>query len=443
MKKLLLRAAIVLLAVLLTGCILDPAESLFAVPRQPEGYYDLQKAIEKAMPAGASYSPPAAGENQQAVQMIDLDGDGADEAIVYLKTTAANPLSVYIFDLVEESYTLIASLDLNGSAFDRVLYAKVDDAPGYEIVLGRSISDQVARVLCVYTLRPDGLLELMRASCTEYLTTDLDGDGLQGIFLLCADAHSSSAIAEYYHWVDDALLREREAAASTPVTAVKRIITGQMCQGVAAVFVAAEYGEGVIVTDIFGMRGEEFCNLTRQDDANTGVQTLREYYVYSCDIDGDGLIELPRLYDMVTIPGDERSENRSLIGWYNLQLDGSEVQKCVTFHNYSDGWFLTIPNAWMNNLAVTRSGMLGNALGYSFHWCSAEGGDTELFTIAATSSDQAAQLAREGGWRVLLRKGELTYAVLMGAGAAELELTVEELQDMFRLIQVDWNTGET
>lgn len=443
MKKVFFRAAVLLLAVLLTGCILDPAERLFAVPQQPEGYYELQRAIEGAMPGGASYSPPVSGENQQAVQMIDLDGDGADEAVVYLKTAAANPLSIYVFDLVDEQYTCVASLDLNGSAFDQVLYARVDDAPGYELVLGRSISDPLARVLCVYTLRDDGLIELMRANCTEYLTTDLDGDGLQGIFLLRADAHSSAAIAEYYHWSENQLLREREAAASTAVSAVRRIITGRMCEGVNAVFVAAEYGEGEIVTDIFGMRNGEFRNLARQDDANTGVQTLREYYVYSGDIDGDGLIELPRLYAMRSIAGDERSENRSLIGWYNLQLDGSEVQKCVTFHNYSDGWFLTVPSAWMSRLAVTRAGMLGNALGYCFLWQNDQGDNTELFTIAATSSEQAAQIARESGWTVLLRKGEITYAVLLGPGAAELELTPEQVSGMFRLIQVDWNTGET
>lgn len=442
MKHWVVRAAILLLAVLLTGCVLDPAESLFAVPRQPEDYYDLQKAIEKAMPAGASYSPPVAGENQQAVQTVDLDGDGDDEAIVYLKTSAENPLAIYIFNEIGEEYTLVASLDVSGSAFDQVLYAKVDDAPGYEIVLGRSISDQVAKLLCVYTLRENGLNELLRANCAEYLTIDLDGDGMQGIFLLRSEADVSYGIAEYYHWEDDQLLREREASTSTAVSAVKRIITGQMCADVPAVFVAAEYGEGTIVTDIFGMRSGEFRNLTKQDDTDTGVQTVREYYVYSGDIDNDGLIELPRLYPMRTIPGDDRSENRSLICWYNIQLDGREVQKCMTFHNYSDGWYLTIPEEWMENLAVTREGMLGNALGYCFLWPH-EQGNIELFTIAATSSEQAAQLAAESGWTVLVQKGEITYAVHMGPGASELSLTENSIREMFHFIQVAWNTGET
>ena len=63
---------------LLSGCFLEPAEGLYAVPKQSEDYYNLQSAIDAAMPAGATYSPPTAGENQQAVQLADLDGGGED-----------------------------------------------------------------------------------------------------------------------------------------------------------------------------------------------------------------------------------------------------------------------------------------------------------------------------------------------------------------------------
>ena len=37
----------------LSGCFLDPAENLYAIPKQPEEYYELQKAIEEARKRGA------------------------------------------------------------------------------------------------------------------------------------------------------------------------------------------------------------------------------------------------------------------------------------------------------------------------------------------------------------------------------------------------------
>jgi hypothetical protein len=62
MKKKCIRFLPLLLAcLLLCGCFLEPAEGLYAVPKQSEEYYDLQNAIELALPDGAVYAPPVSG----------------------------------------------------------------------------------------------------------------------------------------------------------------------------------------------------------------------------------------------------------------------------------------------------------------------------------------------------------------------------------------------
>ena len=44
-------------------------------------------AIDEVMAAdGCSYSAPVSGSNQQSVQLVDLDGDGEEEAIVFART---------------------------------------------------------------------------------------------------------------------------------------------------------------------------------------------------------------------------------------------------------------------------------------------------------------------------------------------------------------------
>ena len=133
MKKKCIRFLPLLLAcLLLGGCFLESAEGLYAVPKQSEEYYDLQNAIELALPDGAVYAPPVSGDNQQVVQMVDLDGDGEDEAVVYCKTTGELPLGIYVFDRQNEAFTLAASVQGAGSAFHHVSYVAFDDQPGYE-----------------------------------------------------------------------------------------------------------------------------------------------------------------------------------------------------------------------------------------------------------------------------------------------------------------------
>ena len=441
MKRIILVGLLAALVVSLCGCFLDPAEYLYEIPKQPEDYYELQSAIEKAMPEGASYSPPTAGDNQQAVQFADLDGDGEDEAVVYLKTSGSSPLSGCVFGKRADKYALIAKIECAGSSFDHVEYVQIDGAAGYEMIFGRQISDQVTQTLSVYTMRGDTMQELLTANYSEFITTDLDADGNRDLVLLRADAEQLG-VAEYYRWKDDQLLREREASMTTAVTAVKRIITGKMCEDFPAVFVASEFGEGTIVTDIFGLRNGDFVNLTRSEENATGVETVRDYYVYSTDIDADGLIELPRLIAMRELKDDETSKNRSLICWYNLLPDGTERVKCLTYHNYSAGWYLEIPQQWENTLAVSRVAVYGTELGYRFLLVGKDE-TAELFSIAAVGGDDAKKLLEQSGWQKLTEKGDMVYLCSLGDGAADIGFNFEALQRMFRFIRVDWKTGET
>ena len=440
------RISCVLLSVLLlltmSACFLEPAEGLYAVPQQPEEYYNLQSAIDEAMPEGATYSGPASGENQQSVQLADLDGDGADEAIVFLKTTGDYPLAMYIFDEKHDKFSLLAKAEGSGSAFDRVLYVQIDDEPGYEIVLGRQLIGEVMQLLTVYGVHDGVLTELMSANYSEFILSDLNADGNQDVFLLRSDDSASAGVAELYCWKDGQLAREREATASANASAVKRIITGYMCTNVPAVFVASEYGEGDIITDIYGFRKGVFTNLAATEDADTSVQTVRDYYVYSSDIDGDGLIELPRLIDLPFLPGDDNSKDQSLIQWYNLQADGAQVNKRLTYHNYSSGWYLEIPEELAEHIIVTRGDQIGSSIGYRF-LLRKDNKMMPLFTIATLTGENVGALARSAGWTTLAQKGDVLYVCRLGEAAEEHGLDYETVRSLFHFIHIDWNTGET
>lgn len=430
MKRLM--ALLLFLALMLGGCYLDPAESLYAVPEQPASFYDLQSAINKLTEDGASYSAPTAGENQQAVHMTNLDADADEEAIVYLKTDSDTPLTVCVFDRHGERYVLAGKMEGAGYAFDSALYLSIDEERGHEIVIGRKISEGVPQVLSVYSLRDEGLTELMSTNYAEFITADLDGDGKRELVAFHADGDAQNGVAEYYRWADGEIVRARETNLSAPVDAIKRIITGKMCEDVPAVFVGSTYGEDMIVTDIFALRDGEFVNMTH---SNEGVPTLREYYVYSCDIDDDGLIELPRLQALPSIESDADSEEQSLILWFNLLPDGATEEKCLTYHNYSAGWYVQIPSRWEGRLAVTRT---EGALGVQAHSFVDTKTGNELFAITAISGKKARRADEE--WYTLAQKGETTYACRFDKEAG-LSLTI--LKELFHFIRVDWNTGET
>ena len=75
--KMVLVAAVFLL---LTGCLFQPPDDLYSLPEPPADYQNLYTKIDEVRAAGAEYAGPVQGTNTQPIQLVDLDGDGVQEA---------------------------------------------------------------------------------------------------------------------------------------------------------------------------------------------------------------------------------------------------------------------------------------------------------------------------------------------------------------------------
>ncbi len=432
----------VLAAAVLSGCVGQPAEELYALPRQPDEYYELQSAIDRVLVADAAYSGPLTGPNQQAVQLADLDGDDQDEAIVFVKTSGEKPLKAYIFDKTQDgAYENTAVMEGDGSAFDAVEYVQIDGETGLEIILGRRLSDQILQSLGVYTYKDGCLSELMTANYSEYIAADLDSDDRRDVFVLRMDAEARTGVAELYRYRDGLMEREPEVSLSAGARQVKRMVAGFVAHGVPAVFVASAYGEDTIVTDIFVLHAGSFRNISANAEQGVSTQTVRNYHVFASDIDEDGLIELPA---PVALPSEAaEGETQWVINWYNLAPDGQQRVKMTTFHHYQSGWFLKIPEKWRGKLTVSRAEEQSAAYGYTFSKWNGRGAVTEeIVTIYAFTGENRLNLAQADGRFLLAEKGETAYAAALGACPWAEALTEEDLHAMFRFIEVDWNSGE-
>jgi len=441
-KTLVIALFVCIMALTFCGCFAGSTDDLYALPRQSEEYYDLQHAIEGAMSADMSYSAPVAGSNQQAVQLADLDGDGQEEAVVFLKTSGEVPLKIHIFGRSGETYVSLAVIEGDGSAFETVEYADLDGNPGTELIFGRRIGDQVLRSLSAYAWRDGHMVELLTANYSHFRSVDLNGDDLKDIFVLRDRAEGRSGAAELYTWRDGRMELEGESRLSVELSAVKRIISGYMCPGVPAVFVASTYNETSIITDIFAYRDSTFQNVSASGETGLSTQTVRNYDAYASDIDSDGNIELPSL---VALPSQTaESAAYFVIDWYNLYPDGARQVKVSTFHNHAAGWYLELPGQWHGKLTVSRSEEEADGVqGLTFsEWKGRDAKPEKIFTIYAFTGDNREAQAVADERFILAKKGETVYAASMGTGSWAGKLSREDVIAMFRFIQVHWNTGE-
>lgn len=438
MKKRILIMVFLAVAALLSACQIPTVDQMYRVPKRPQSYNDLQSVMDAAM-SGMEYSAPRAGENQQTVQMADLDGDGIREYLLYAKGDGDKPLQILIFAQQDSGYVLLDTVGCAGASFDVVEYVQMDGTGGMEIVVGCKISEQVPRSVSVYTLSEGAINQVLSTNYTKFLCCDLDRDVLTELVVLRPGAsNSDNGIAELYGMENGTMERSNEIKLSGPAEKLKRVITGRLHGGSPAVFAASAVDENAIITDVYTLIDGVFTNISLSKESGTSVQTLRNYYVYADDIDEDGEVELPSLISMKPLKDGLRTDKQYLIRWYAIGIDGSETDKMHTYHNYVGGWYLELDPEWAERISVVQD---GNAYGF-YLWDEAYEDAQKIFSIYVLTGQTREEQAVLDNRFAVHKSESVIYAARLEVASGALRITQDDLIKCFRLIRMDWKTGE-
>lgn len=416
---------LLVVAFTLSGCAMATLDELYCLPKRSEEYENLQAVIDKAM-TDLSYSAPRYGDNRQALQMADLDGDGIDEYILFAKGDSDKPLKILIFSQLASGCVLMDTIEGYGFAFDFVSYAQLDNKPGLELVVGWQLSNQVMRSVSVYRFSSGTSRQLMNASYNEISTADMNQDGISELFLLTSSPSDKGAgTARLYSYRDGELERSEELQLSAPMNSFKQLTVSRLPDGTPAIYVTCSADSQKLVTDVFVMDGDNLTTLA----SGIYVQSIDNYYVYPVDIDNDGIMELPRVVPLC--PVSDSDATQYMIQWYNLGENLAEVNKISTYHNYSQNWYITLDESMLQDLSV-RTTEEGSVFYYQ---------GVEIFTIMMFTDADREELSAQPGCTVLYGSDTVIYAVMIMEAEKEAVIA-EDLISRFHPIRVDLNTEE-
>lgn len=436
MRKKFIACSVLIWVLLLCGCQMRTVDQMYALPERSEDYKSLQTVINNAM-NGMEYSAPISGENQQLVQMQDLDGDGILECLLFAKGGEERPLHILIFSQQEDAYVHTDTIDVVGTAFEKVEYAQIDGKGGVEIVVGSQVSDQVSRSVSVFTLTGGEAEQLVTADYLNFLTVDLDANNRSELLVLRAGpTEADRGIVELFSVRDGVVQRSVEVNMSETADKLKRILTGRLSGGEPAVYIASAVDENTLITDVFAIVDGTFTNVSLSTESGTSIRTMRNYFVYADDMDNDGIMELPSLMEMRSIDTARRDSGNYLIRWYSMTTRGETVDKLYTYHNFIGGWYMQIDSGLSTHLSVVD---LGNVCDF-YAW----NGDSpvKLFSVyTLTGQSRESQSTAEN--RFVLHKAEsVIYSAQLDDGAGQYGITQETVIRSFSLIHEHWKTGE-
>ena len=423
----------VLLAVLLSGCVGTSVEDLMTLPQLSTQYTELSRQIDELVKSGYEYAAPSSGRNIQSVQMVDLNGDGYDEAVAFMRLPSdEKQQKIFVFCRTEDSYTTLCTIESAGTGIDSVYYRDVTGDGKMEIIVGWRISTDVQAV-AVYALEEEPTV-LMRSSYTRFSIEELDGDGVPSLLLFRTDSEGNS-VAEFYTWRDETMTVTYHCPLSSDMAALSRgsVVSGKLTDdGQPAVFVTGIDNQGVATTDILTFRkGLGLVNVAL--DTTTGRS--KEIYPYCQlqpqDINNDGVIELPN----PVVDDDGENQVGGIISWIRYDSDGEDKWIADTYHCPNVDWYFALPGEWHDKVNAT---IVESVNGESCVILQVDG-ESVLALYSITGANREARVTR-GNLLVLERQPTVIYACELLPAAEKYGMTQDIAYRSFHLITNFWQS---
>ena len=415
-------------------------QELYCLPKLPAEYTELDDCIKAVLDRGAEYAAPTAGTHVQAVQLVDLDSDGQQEAVGFFRNAEdERPLKIYIFEEAEDAYEQTAVIEGSGSSIYSVAYEDLDGDGWIELVVGwRAGTDLQA--LSVYSLRREKPVELLRTNYVRYAIVDLDQDGVKELVVFRSD-DEGNGLADYYCWQDGGISIRGSARISVTMAQLSqqgKVRKGVLKNGMPALFVTGVEGSANAITDILGVRNGELTNLVLSDVTGMSSEIAPFRGLYPTDINSDGLTDVPWPGALAEDPEEERSEP-CWVEWRSYDSKGRSETAAKTYHNIEDGWYLCLPAAWEERISAVRGTLADEATVTFSH--QEHGKDLPVLRISALTGSSRDVKAARGSRFVLSRQAETTFTaeLLEGNSIWKYGLTEDQVRAAFSLITHEWD----
>jgi len=463
----------------LSGCLFRSPEDLYRQPEKSPGYEQLNTAI-RTVRTGLETEywvrvedvAIMSGDNTATIQLQDLDGDGLREsAVTVLRVPGIEkPIKIYIFTQFGEEYVVTGVVEGEGSAIYAMDYAQLNGEGRKEIAVNWQISTG-AYQLGVYTLDEidlpgEGLGEEDRAAATKKLTRaelmaterlltrcsvagdgssgcrllDMDRDTRTDLLVVRMDASGLSSQVELYGWEDGAMTSLAVTELSAGIVSLNRIRTNYLAgqYNLPAVYISSTLADNSRAIDVISCVNGELTNVA-MDASGVSRELLQGYTeINPTDINGDSVVELPSPSQLPTY-GESTSSNFWIIDWAQYDERGNRSHVLTTYHNVSDGWYLTIPESWRDQITISRNDQVTGRREVVFsHWRGEDREPEPFLSIYRMASSRSSTL-EEDGWIILREEENVVYAARFRQSGWDCGLDELDLLERFDTIKASWH----
>ena len=296
--------ALLLVSVLLAGCNALPGENLqveelLRAPRLSGDYGAVQTALNDWLGESAQLKYPMQGELLSPFLLQDLDGDGQQDAAVLYTTAQSTNVCIAILQRDDTgAWQVRQSVEGLADTVENVRLAQLRAGDDCQLVVGY-VAAQGDHYLAVYAYNDGQLSTILEQSYEQYLVEDITGGGSQDLILMSTQEDGGVQI--------ELLTVDKEGGFRQAAVMGLSADRFSGCASVAA-GLGSDRRNYLVLDGWTGISGNNLASVLLCFDESTQqmVQASQisadELYeaslrnvstLVSCDLDGDGIVEIP------------------------------------------------------------------------------------------------------------------------------------------------------
>lgn len=343
---------LVMSSMMLSGCqLVESPNALIEAPQQEKKQnIELSKKAAELLPSNIELLTPVNSNKKQSIFIADINNDGNQEAFLLYRGLGENR-KVHLLSLqeTENDWREVSDFELNYLQLDYFDLQDLDNDGQIEIVIGLGGSDfESKKELMVYQWKEEGLTQVAIKDYEVLDIADYDRDGKSEVLIVHGKRRE---------FMEAELLKFRSGQLVTTSSVNmdsyafhENAMSGKLSDGIPALFIDGAVGAHSMVTEIIAFEDGKLIKV----DERAGGMLIKEYPLYSKDINDDGVIEVGGMY----IPKgweEEAFADIPFIEYYSTySIKGEEKKIEERYTNRAHKFYITIPVVWHGKVTIKK-----------------------------------------------------------------------------------------
>ncbi|NBI28778.1 FG-GAP repeat domain-containing protein [Chengkuizengella marina] len=279
-----------------SGCeFLKKNESLITPP-QPASL--INEAIESYVPSNALILEAVTGKYTNSYTLIDLDGDGLLEAILFYASAQDAVVQGLVLKETNGEWNAVQTFEGDGDELFELDFIDVTNDGHLDIIAGFSFKKEdnlyLNKGLVVYQYNVDKIISIFNTTYTNKVIDDLNEDGRVDLTTFLLDENHTSHEASIYNYVNHEM-EIIDSMSLNPKILAANPFSGYVTKDQKGIVIDNVYGAHSLYTNILLFDGLKLKSVFNDEELPNYKATMLD----SRDINRDGIIEIgiPRIPD--------------------------------------------------------------------------------------------------------------------------------------------------